>query len=55
VALEIGSLVGYQPKLLGSAADHIQSNFESDAMTVSDRFAKEVRRLAIEMTTVQRG
>jgi hypothetical protein len=37
---------GYQPKLLGSAADHIRFDFESDAMTVSDRFAKEVRRLA---------
>jgi hypothetical protein len=40
--------VGYQPKPLGSAADHMQFDFGSDAITVSDRFANEVRRLAKE-------
>lgn len=46
---------GYRPELLGAAADHFRFDFETEAATVPQKFADEVRRLAEELNEVQRG
>ena len=46
---------GYRPELLGSAADQFRFDFETDAASVPQKFADEVRRLAEELNEVQLG
>lgn len=46
---------GYRPELLGSAADQFRFEFEVDVVSIPQRFADEVRRLAEELNEVQRG